>query len=110
MNIIKSLYNRLCKVETSIPPKRKTRNFCYDLLTEQEQGQARAFMDSLPINIHMGMDLSKLSSEQIETLGNWLRLEDALQRQDVAKAEEMRKRLEPIDPALVSRIRNFGMD
>ena len=96
MNSIKSLFNQLNKIKQNIPPKRETRAFRYDLLTEQEQEQARAFMDSLPIDICLKMDFSELSNEQIETLGNWLRLEDALQRQDEAKAEEMRKRLDTL--------------
>jgi hypothetical protein len=107
MNSLKSLYNRICKVETSVPPKRETRDFHYHLLTEQEQEQARAFMDSLPINIMLKMDLRELTDEQVHTLGNWLRLEEALQKGDTSQAEIQRIKLDPSYPALQRIIDRF---
>lgn len=90
-----------------MPAKRETRDFYYHLLTEQEQIQARAFMDSLPSNILLKMDLRELTDEQVSILGNWLRLEDALQKGDTTQAEIQRIKLNPSYPALQRIIDRF---
>ena len=107
MNSLKSLYNQIAKLKEQVPPKRETRDFYYHLLTEQEQDQARAFMDSLPSNILLKMELRELTDEQVRTLGCWLRLEDALQKEDTAQAEIQRIKLNPSHPALQRIIDRF---
>ncbi len=88
MNSLKSLYNRICKIETSIPPKPQVWRFDYFLLTEQEQEQFAAFMGSLP----RPLDLKTLTDEQTRTFHYWLKLEKALRAGNSAEAEKLRRR------------------
>jgi hypothetical protein len=94
MNSIKSLNNRMGKIKASMPTERvqKTREFRFDLFTEDENSVCRAFFASLPFELIKGeWDFSLLSRAQIDMLGNWLQLEDALKREDATEASRIRE-------------------
>jgi hypothetical protein len=88
MNSIKSLNNRMCKIEASIPPKTPVRQTDASLFTEQEREQLIAFSDSLP----RPLDLRTLNEGQLNERKHWLFLEKALSEGNMAEAEKLRRR------------------